>query len=225
MSTSSKSIAIPEKLRSLVGLRIDLVEMRFLLKKHLDGRNRTHCKDRVDTYMNYLQKNIDELSADIANLVKQDHHLSKNAEIIASVPGVSQLTAAILAVDMPWMGKTETKRTAGPEGIAPYTKDNGMYIDGDRAIQRRELYEAVIKVVQQNKKISAFYEKQLKDGKSKDEALISAMFKLIVIINSMLKRGTKWADDLDADAPRMNRPHVTKSNVKISLAFLSSKKS
>lgn len=211
MSTGDRQIATPEKLRALVGLRIDLIEMRVILKKHLEGRSRVHCKDRVDTYMSYLQKNIDELGTDIANLVSQDEYLMRNAKIIGSVPGVSQTTAAILAVDMPWLGKTETKRTAGPEGIAPYTKDNGMYITGDRAIQRRELYEAVINIVQENKKISAFYEKQLNDGKSKDEALISAMFKVIVIINSMLKRGTKWVDELDTDTPPTKRPQVTKS--------------
>lgn len=205
VNTSSKSTVTPEKLRSLVGLRIDLVEMRALLKRYLEGRDRAHCKDRVDTYMNFLQKNIDELSTDIAQLVKQDNYLSKKAEIIGSVPGVSQTTAAILAVDMPWLGKTETKRTAGPESIAPYTKDNGMYIAGDRAIQRRELYEAVIKISQQNKKIASFYDKQLKNGSNKDDALISTMFKVIVIINSMLKKGTKWVDELDTNTPSVKR--------------------
>jgi transposase len=205
MNTYSKPVATPEKLRSLVGLRIDLVDMRVLLKKHLDGRSGPHCKDRVTTYMDFLQKNIDELSSDIATLVQQDVHLSKNAEIIASVPGVDRTTAAILAVDMPWLGKVETKKTAGPAGIAPYTKDNGMYIAGERAIQRRELYSAVLKAVQTNKKMNVFYDKQLKDGKTQDEALISVMFKLIVIINSMLKKGAKWVNDVDTTAPQAKR--------------------
>jgi transposase len=205
MYSPDKPVITPEKLRALVGLRIELVDMRYNLKKHISGTRRMHCKDRVDNYMTFLQRNIDELTTDIISLVRQDKQLSHNAEIIASVPGVDQNVAAILAVDMPWLGKFETKKTAGPAGVAPYTKDSGMYIDGDRAIQRRELHNAAIYATQHNAKLKAFYDKQINDGKSPEEALVSGMFKLVVIINLLLKKGTKWVEDVAPAKPAVKK--------------------
>ncbi len=198
MSITGKNTSTAVQLCALVGLRVDLIDMATRLKKRLNGSRGQFCQERGNNLLGFIQKNIDDLGAEIVALAKQNDAISKRADIIASLPGIDKNTALIVAVDMPWVGKLDSKLTDGL-GSMPYTKETGAYISGTNITQRRELYVAALEASQSNLKIKAFYDKQIKAGKNKDDILIDVMHKLIIIINAMLRKGAPWVDVVATD--------------------------
>lgn len=202
-----KNTAAGNKLNALVGQRIDLIEMAGMLEKRLASPEGYYCKGRAQKHLSFVQNDINELAAEITALVKANEAMTKKAELIASVPGIDEATALILAADMPWLGKPEAKEGEQVVDVAPYTKETGMYINGESAIQRLELYAAARTVAKHNAKMKEAYDKLIKAKKKPDAALVVIMHKLVVVINSMLSRGAKWVESVQApvSAPVSNR--------------------
>ena len=63
---------------------------------------------------------------------------------------------------------------------------------GGRASVRRALYMAALVASRRNARIKAFYEHLIAQGKAKMTALVAAMRKLLVILNTMLKNQQPW---------------------------------
>ena len=57
---------------------------------------------------------------------------------------------------------------------------------------RTALFMSMLAVIQFNPKLMAFYKRLVTQGKAKMVALVAAMRKLIVILNSMLKNNEPW---------------------------------
>lgn len=214
-----KTVATDKKLHALIGHRIDLIEMAGMLEKRLASPAGYYCSDRAQKLLDAIKKDINDLGVEITSLVKANEAMSKRAELIVSVPGVDEATALILAADMPWLGKPEVKEGEQVVDVGPYTKETGMYINGESAIQRRELYTAALTASKFNKKMRDAYEKLIKMKKKPDAAIVAIMHKLIVAINSMLSRGAKWVDSVEvpvASAPVSNRAStgVRRENVR-----------
>ena len=57
---------------------------------------------------------------------------------------------------------------------------------------RAALYMPTMSAVRCNPVLRDFYERLLKAGKAPKVALTACMRKLLVILNAMLKHGTKW---------------------------------
>jgi transposase len=54
---------------------------------------------------------------------------------------------------------------------------------------------ATLSAVQFNPPIKAFYSRLIKNGKTKKVALVAAMRKLLITLNSMLRNNTEWNPD------------------------------
>ena len=89
------------------------------------------------------------------------------------------------------------RQVAALAGVAPFNRDNGTMrgkrqIWGGRARLRAVLYMGAMVASRFNPIISAFYERLLAAGKPKKVTLTVCMRKLLVILNSMLKRRSPW---------------------------------
>ena len=88
-------------------------------------------------------------------------------------------------------------------GVAPYNRESGSFsgrrsIYGGRARVRTALYMASLSAVRSNPDLMALYERLVDAGKPKKVALVACMRKLLLMLNSVLKRGTPFT----AQAPR-----------------------
>ncbi len=63
---------------------------------------------------------------------------------------------------------------------------------GGRAAVRQMLYMAAVTAVRCNPIFQEFYRRLLAKGKPKKVALTACMRKLLVVLNSMLRQGTRW---------------------------------
>jgi len=186
-----------DKISALVRRKTDLTEIAAVEKKRLKGPTGYHCKDRIENLLIFINKEINELTAEIESLIAQDSEMKERKEILESIPGIGATTAAALIADMPELGKIENKQAAALLGVVPYTKQSGMYqgvesISGGRAAPRQALYMAALTAARFNPVMKDFYNRLRSNGKKPKVAVVAVMNKLIVTSNAMLKKKTKW---------------------------------
>ena len=56
-------------------------------------------------------------------MIAADDTLSRRAEILTSIPGVAEVTAAALIAEMPELGQLDAKAAASLAGLAPVTRE------------------------------------------------------------------------------------------------------
>ena len=138
------------------------------------------------------------LEAAIAAMIKATAHFAELAEIIESVPGLGEITAAGLIAAMPELGQVSNQAISALLGVAPYDDDSGKrrgerQIKGGRRKVRNLFYMACLgAATRHNPMLKTFYRRLLAKGKEKKVALVACMRKLIVILNTMFARREKW---------------------------------
>lgn len=193
---NSRQTPLEEQLAAFVERR------RQLLVELTAEKNRlSTCPEwvRVDLEENiaWLEERIDRLETDIQVCIGLKPEWQERSEIIDSVPGVGVVTATTMVAELPELGQLNRQKIAALVGVAPFNKDSGpkkgkRRISGGRSGVRRTLYMAALSATKFNPVIRAFYEKLLQRGKEKKVALTACMRKLLVIINSMVRKGEAW---------------------------------
>uniref|UniRef100_UPI0031F4EB8F transposase n=1 Tax=Shewanella algae TaxID=38313 RepID=UPI0031F4EB8F len=84
---------------------------------------------------------------------------------------------------------------------APITRESGRYkgkrvIQGGRAQVRTVLYMAMMSAMQCNPVFKGTYARLLEAGKPKKVAIIACVRKMVVILNSMLRDGIMWDQNI-----------------------------
>ncbi len=118
-------------------------------------------------------------------------------EIFQSVEGIGPVISRSILVDLPEIGHVNNKKIAALAGVAPFNNDSGTWkgkrvVWGGRSGVRAALYMGTLSATQHNPVIKKFYERLIKAGKAKKVAITACMRKLLTILNSMAKTGTKW---------------------------------
>lgn len=151
------------------------------------------------TILAALEAERDRLSAVIGDAMQQDPTMRAKAEVLTSVPGIGPVTAATLLAELPELGEVNRGRAASLAGVAPYTKQSGganasAHIRGGRAGVRTALYMATLSAIRFNPVIKRFYERLTARHVPKKVALVASMRKLLTIVNTMVRDGTKWTE-------------------------------
>ena len=112
---------------------------------------RRQIKNRLDQ----IGRQIKALDAEVAKLIAADEEMSRQARVLASIPGIAQVTAAGLLSEMPELGRIDAKAAASLAGLAPVTRESGewkgrSFIRGGRARARRMLYMAAVSAGRHN---------------------------------------------------------------------------
>jgi transposase len=153
-----------------------------------------------------LATQITKLEAAATGKIEHNAEFAKRADIIQSVPGLGPVATSGLIALMPELGHVDNQAAAALLGVAPYDDDSGdrrgqRHIQGGRHKLRKLLFMPILgAATQHNPVLMAYYERLLARGKLKKVALVACMHKLIIILNTMLKRGEKWDPDKYARA-------------------------
>lgn len=201
MKPEPRRLPDPEtrKLRALVTRREQLVQMMTAEKNR-----RPHALESVRaglvTIIRCLKKQIAVLDKEIAALIREKPVLRKKAELLGSAPGVGRVVSATLIANLPELGELNGKKIAALVGVAPFNRDSGK-LKGKRAIWggrgriRAKLYMGTVAAVRLNPSLQAFYARLRSAGKSPKMALTACMRKMIVMLNAMLRAGTRYSDE------------------------------
>jgi len=145
-----------------------------------------------------LTTQLDRLDDAIARQIESSPRFAERAEIIHSVPGFRDVSAAGLIAFLPELGRVDRQAVAALLGVAPFDDDSGQHrgrrvIVGGRRKLRNLLYMPLVgAATRHNRVLMAHYQQLLARGKKPKVALMACMRKLIGILNTMLARGEKW---------------------------------
>lgn len=155
---------------------------------------------RIEEHLRWLEDEVKAIERELQGLVESDPDMQARAVILRSVPGIGPVLSFILLSGLPELGRLNRKEIAALVGVAPFNWDSGKLrgkraVWGGRAHIRSALYMAALVASRCNPVIRALYERLCGAGKPKKVALVAAMRKLLITLNSMLRTQTKWLED------------------------------
>ena len=151
----------------------------------------------IDKVMQVLKEQMEDLEAQIHDLIEKTPELKQKQYLLQSVPGVGPVLSATLVSQVPELGKCDRKEIAALAGVAPFNHESGKKhgkrkIHGGRPFIREVLYMATISATRFNPIIKAMYQRLLKAGKQKKVAIVACMRKLLTVLNAIIRTQTAW---------------------------------
>ena len=163
------------------------------------GRNlRTPVGKRVTRQrLRQIDRQLKLIDAEIRQRLGEEQEMERRAEILTSIPGISDITAAGLIVHLPELGMLTRSRAASLAGLAPVTRESGHwkgrgFIQGGRHRLRRLLYMPAMVAIQYNPDLKRKYEALVARGKPPKVALTAVMRKLLVLANALVQQDRTW---------------------------------
>ncbi len=183
-----------------------LAARRALIKDQTAARTRlaTASVGSVQTILKrrlrQIAKDIEQIDEALRNLSDLDATFGRKVAILASIPGIGQLTAITLLIDMPEIGSMDNKQAASLAGPAPVSQSSGKWqgkerIQGGRAQLRKALYMPALVATRVNPDMTRKYHQLIGAGKQKKVALTAIMRTLLVMANALLRGNRMWTEN------------------------------
>jgi transposase len=190
------AIAEQEELSLLTTRRRQLVDM-ITMEKNRKEHVPPHILSHIQRHIAWLQAELKQLEKQINNFIKKTPMWREKLKILKSVPGIGPVISGILLAELPELGVLDNKKIASLVGVAPFNHDSGKFkgrrrIKGGRKLVRDMLYMGTLVATRRNPVISEYYQRLLQAGKAKKVALVACLRKLLVIINTMVKKNSLW---------------------------------
>lgn len=192
--------AIPDeetrRLGDLVARRRQIIQM-IVAEKQREKRAARAMRKSIARLLRALEKELSEVDKDIDDAVKGSSAWREKEDLLASVPGVGDVTARTLLAELPELGTLTRREIASLAGLAPYTQQSGQwkgksFIAGGRAAVRSAVYMAAVSAARCNEVLRPFYQRLVDAGKPKKLALIAVARKLLTILNAIIRDKKPW---------------------------------
>ncbi|HSM50449.1 MAG TPA: IS110 family transposase, partial [Thermoanaerobaculia bacterium] len=191
-----------EELHALLVRRRQLVEMRTQEKNRLDTALEG-VREGIEAHIAWLDAQIAEVERELHEQIQRSAAHQEARKVLESFQGVGPVTAMTLLIHLPELGKLDRKQLAALVGVAPLNNDSGRKRGqrttwGGRGPVRSVLYMATMTAIRHNPVIREMYERLTGAGKPRMVAMVACMHKILTILNAMLKNGTYWVPDYEA---------------------------
>ena len=113
-----------KRLSALIKRRKQVVDMLTIEQNHTELAEK-EMLDYIETVKQVLQKQLDDLDAQIQDLINQTPSLKQKRDLLQSVPGVGKVLSATLVAQVPELGACNRKEIAALVGLAPFNHDSG----------------------------------------------------------------------------------------------------
>jgi transposase len=193
------------QLSALVTRRRQLVEMRRAEEQRLARleaqRAGRRVRGDVTAHIVWLTRRIEGLDDELGTVIERSPLWHAQAALYQSVRGVGPIVARTLIAQLPELGRVSGKAVAALVGVAPFTRESGVWkgrgrIAGGRIEVRRVLYLAAMSGVRSNPVLRTFYTRLVERGKPKKAALIACAHKLLTILNAMARDQRPWTPEI-----------------------------
>jgi transposase len=184
-------------LADLVARRRQIIEM-IVAERNRERRTAVkRIRKSIARLIAALEKELTEIDAEIDTGVRGSPAWRDKEDLLASVPGVGQITARSLIAELPELGSLTGKQIASLAGLAPYTRQSGQWkgksmIAGGRKTVRSALFLAALVAGRHNPVLKAFRQRLLDNGKPRMVAVIAVARKLLTILNAILRDQKPW---------------------------------
>jgi transposase len=193
-----KTDAQHDVLRQLIARRRQLVEDLVRQRNHREHATLAVVRESIERMTAALRIEIDAVEAEVQRLIDADAAVKARFDTLLSVKGVGPATARVLVTELPELGRIDRKKITALVGLAPVADDSGTqrgqrHIQGGRTVVRCALYMATLVGTRHNPVIQDYYTRLRQAGKPRKVALVAAMHKLLLHLNSILNEKAKMA--------------------------------
>jgi transposase len=194
-----------EKLAFLSSRRMELIQWRTAEKNRKEQYPADLAKRTIKAMTDAINRELDKLEAEAAEIIAAHERLERTFKILTSVPGVGDVTAAVLLGQMPELGTLSRQAAAALAGLAPYNQDSGSrkgerHIRGGRAGVRTALYMATLTATKRNAVIKEDFDRLIAAGKPGKVAMVACMRKLLTILNALVREDKLWGEKNSKEA-------------------------
>jgi transposase len=185
------------RLRELLARRRQLVVMINAEKQRLAKAADKLAQRSFKTILRSLEAERARIDRAIDTLIEQSPMFCARQDLLKSVPGIGDVVARTLIVELPELGSVDRHQIAALAGVAPMNRDSGRYrgkrrIQGGRVEVRASLYMACLVAVRHNPPLRSFYRRLRDAGKPARLALVAVMRKLLTTLNAILRDNRAW---------------------------------
>jgi len=193
----------PEKLRQisdLLAVRSQCLELTTMQKNRLKRMPKS-VHQPIAAILKTIQKELTQIDKRLDKLVDSVAEWRQKRDLLLSAKGVGPVLAYTLMSELPELGTLNRKEIAALVGVAPMNRDSGSFegkrfIRGGRHKVRTVLFVSMMSAIQHHPKLKPMYQRLVDNGKPKKVALVACMRKQLCILNTMVKNGTYWDEDL-----------------------------
>ncbi len=145
----------------------------------------------------HSERQLKRVDAEIRKLLETREDLKRRFEILTSIPGISNITAAGLIVHMSQLGTLTGPRAASLAGLAPLARESEAckrrsFIQGGREKVRRLLSMPAVAAIRCNPHLGRKYTALRDAGKPPMVAITAVMRKLVVLPNILVQQDRLW---------------------------------
>jgi len=193
----------PAKLRllsDLLTVRSQCLDMSTMQKNRLQRMPKTVQKP-IRNILEKITREIAGIDRQLDELIAEIPQWRERVDQLTSAKAVGKVLAYTLLSELPELGQLNRKQIAALVGIAPMNRDSGRYqgkrfIRGGRHKVRTVLFVSMMSAIQCHPKIKPMYERLVAAGKPKKVAIVACMRKQLTILNTMVKNGTFWDENM-----------------------------
>ena len=178
-----------------------------LVKDRTAAKNREHVcrspllKRHAAQRLAQIDRQIAAIEAELKASLSCEPDLAARFNVLLSIPGIGEITAIAMLIEMPELGTLDSKQVASLAGLAPIARDSGQHrgkrhIRGGRAGLRHALYMPALVATRFNADMKTKYAALVAAGKPPKVAITAIMRKLVILANSLLKAGRNWTPKL-----------------------------
>lgn len=199
------------QLKRLLTLRERLVKQRSGYKASLgEYKHFLMKKDNVSLFevqenmIKVLNKHIDKIDKELTDIIKGNGNLKKMYDLIVSIKGVGPQTALFIIAYTNGFTRFKTwRKFASYCGVAPFPYQSGTSIRGRTKVNNlankkiKSLLDLCAKSsIQYNIEMKLYYEKRLKEGKTKMGTINIIRNKILSRIFAVVQRETPYVNTL-----------------------------
>jgi transposase len=169
-------------------------------KNQLQTQTLALVKRQTKARIEQLTRQLKAIQQDINTRLQECPQRAQANTILRSIPGIGEVAALSILIEMPEVGTLRQKKAASLTGLAPMAQQSGKWrrkarIQGGRKPLRDALYMPALVAVKHNPDMRAKYQDMITKGKPPKVALTAVMRKLIELANTLIKADREWTQN------------------------------
>ena len=223
------------KLRKLTRERTRLIDIRTMLKSHLEaechsGEPMDNIMLRIEEHIQHINQQVKKIEEELKDIIKTDKYISERIAKITTLIGVGFITAVTVIAEVQGFDNFRNLRQLWSyAGYDVQHRQSGQY-KGKTTISkkgnshiRRALYGPSMTIIRHSQTFKRFY-KRLKEAKGSGMlALVAVQRKLLGLIYTLWKNNTEFIDNYEQvkDKLSSNKENSTKQQPRKEATFAS----
>lgn len=202
-------------LKDLMTMRSMLIRQKNAQKAYLKELKNTTGKEMLKVLekatwaaLEGLEKSIADLEKQMQKLIKSDEKLESNYNLLLTVPGIGNITAAyLICCTNNFSGKASGKQLASYAGVVPFAETSGSSVRGKSKVHKMAnkelkalLYMGAMTCIQRYPEFKQYYERKVAEGKNKMGIINAIKNKMLLRVVAVINKKEAYVENIKVAA-------------------------